>query len=209
MKSLLALAFCLLPLAAPAAEEPEGVFAKYHRAAMAGDMDAMLEYSLARQRAEMKAVAPVHRESAMTMVRAMMPRIVTVERKVIESKERATLVVSGPWEGGPSGRVQVYGTVRMLMEDGEWKVIGAGWSTEKPAILSARPAPAPAPAPVPQAAGTAPGKAGKPAPVFAGKGGAPVVGSMESGSVGRKLGAAKPECVYKPVMTAQDMENCK
>lgn len=206
MKLLLALAICLLPLAAFAAEEPEGVFAKYHRAALAGDLDGILEHSLARQRAEIKAVAPEHREMALAMVKAMMPRIFTVERKMLEPDKRATLIVSGPWDGGPNGRVQVYGTVRMLMEDGAWKVIGAGWSTEKPEILTARPAPAPAPATAPQAAGTA---AGKPAPVFAGKGGAPVVGSMEAGSTGRKLGTAKPECVYKSVMTAQDMENCK
>jgi hypothetical protein len=41
------------------------------------------------------------------------------------------------------------------------------------------------------------------------KGGAPVVGSMDSLEPGRKLGVAKPECVYKPVMTAQDVENCR
>ena len=199
----------MLALAAPPAhaEEPEGVFAKYHRAAIAGDMNGILEHSLARQRADMKSVAPEHRDMALTMVKAMMPRFFAVERKTLEPDKRATLIVSGPWDGGPSGRVQVYGTVRMLMEDEVWKVIGASWTTEKPEALSARPAAAPAPAP--QAAGAVPDKSGKPAPVFAGKGGAPVVGSMESGSVGRKLGTAKPECVYKPVMTAQDMENCK
>jgi hypothetical protein len=207
MKMLVAIALCLLPLAAPAADEPEGVFAKYHRAAMASDLNGLLEYSVAGQRADMKAMSPANREMALAMVKAMMPRLFAVERKTLESDNRATLIVSGPWDGGPNGRVQVYGTVRLLMENAEWKVIGAGWSTEKPEALTTKAAPAP------QADGRAidkaPDKSGKPAPVFAAKGGAPVVGSMESGSVGRKLGAAKPECVYKPVMTAQDMENCK
>jgi hypothetical protein len=36
----------------------------------------------------------------------------------------------------------------------------------------------------------------------------PVVGSMDAAPE-KKLGAAKEPCVYKPVMTAQDMENCK
>ena len=36
----------------------------------------------------------------------------------------------------------------------------------------------------------------------------PVIGSMDAAPE-KKLGAAKEPCVYKPVMTAQDMENCK
>ena len=32
---------------------------------------------------------------------------------------------------------------------------------------------------------------------------------MAAEAPGKKLGVAKPECVYKPVMTAQDMENCR
>jgi Cu/Ag efflux protein CusF len=36
----------------------------------------------------------------------------------------------------------------------------------------------------------------------------PVVGSMDAAPE-KKLGAAKEPCVYKPVMTAQDMENCR
>lgn len=82
---------------------------------------------------------------------------------------------------------------------------GASWTTEKPAILATR-------APTPRAADKADkvdkaDKAGKAA--IAGKGGAPMIGSMESAMTGRKLGVAKPECVYKPVMTAEDMANCR
>ena len=36
----------------------------------------------------------------------------------------------------------------------------------------------------------------------------PVIGSMDAAPE-KKLGAAKEPCVYKPVMTAQDMENCR
>jgi hypothetical protein len=92
----------------------------------------------------------------------------------------------------------MYGTVRMLMENGEWKVDETSWSNERPAILATPKPAAPAPAGNP-AAKTAP----------AAKGGAPVVGSMESGLPSRRLGEAKPPCVYKPVMTAQDIENCR
>jgi len=35
----------LLPLAAPAAEEPEAVYAKFHRAAATGNVEEMLRYA--------------------------------------------------------------------------------------------------------------------------------------------------------------------
>ena len=43
--------------------------------------------------------------------------------------------------------------------------------------------------------------AAKPAPT-------PEIGSMDA-SPDRKLGTQKEPCVYKPVMTAEDMANCK
>jgi hypothetical protein len=46
--------------------------------------------------------------------------------------------------------------------------------------------------------------AAQPAPARA----APLVGST-TGAPGRKLGTQKPDCVFKPVMTAEDVENCK
>ena len=191
----------LLPLAAiPArsAEEPEGAYAKYHRAVVAGNLDAMLEQSLALQRADMQSMSAANRDATLKMAQSVMPRIFTVERKTLVEAGRATLIISGPWNG-PSGMVQVYGTAQLRMEEDAWKVIGVSWTTERPAILSA---------PQPAAAPTAAEKsAAKAAPVSTK--GAPVVGSMSSEVTGRKLGVAKPECVYKPVMTAQDMENCK
>ncbi len=201
MKLLLAIAFFLLPLAALpvlSAEEPEGVYTKYHRAVIANDLDGMLEQSLELQRSDMRRMSAANQDAALKMAKAPMPRIFTVERKTPGEDGRMALTVSGPWSG-PDGMVQVYGTAQMLMEKGEWKVIGVSWTTERPAILAA-----------PQRA-AAPSAAEKPgakaAPVSTK--GAPVVGSMAAEATGKKLGVAKPECVYKPVMTAQDMENCK
>jgi len=84
----------------------------------------------------------------------------------------------------------VYGTIKLVQENGEWKVGEAAWSDEKPEILLT-PKSAPAPA--------------------ANKGAAkvPVAGSASSDASDKKLGKAKPECVYKPVMTAEDMERCR
>jgi hypothetical protein len=199
MKLLVAIAFVLLPLASFAAEEPEGVYSKYHRALVAGDLDAMLEHSLALQRADMRSMSAANREAQLKMAQSITPRIFTIERKTPAVEGRMSLIVSGPWDG-PNGRVPVYGTVQLLMENDEWKVLGVSWTTERPAIL-ATPQPAAAPSAAEKKSGT------KPAPVSTK--GAPVVGSMAAEAPGRKLGAAKAECVYKPVMTAQDIENCR
>src|ERR1700675_640111 len=120
----------------------------------------------------------------------MMPRAFTLQRKTVQPNGRATLIVSGPWMGEGQRPETMYGVVRMVTENGEWKVDESNWSNEKPAILAM---PNPAAAPVADKAA--------PKPTVAGKG-APVVGSMDSGSPGRRLGEAKPPCVYKPVMTA-------
>ena len=37
---------------------------------------------------------------------------------------------------------------------------------------------------------------------------APIVGAL-GGEPERKLGVQKPPCVYKPVMSAEDLENCR
>jgi hypothetical protein len=194
MKLLAAIIFMLLPFTTFAADEPEAVYAKFHRAVMAGDLAEMLKYGPAQRRAEIEGMSASSKEAALKMAQFMMPRAFTLQRKTVQANGRAaTLIVSGPWADVDQKLDTMYGTVRMLQENGEWKVDETSWSNDKPAILAA---PKPAAAPV---------AAGKPAP----KAAAPAVGSMQSASPGRTLGAAKPECIYKPVMTAQDMENCK
>ncbi len=188
----------LLPLAALAAEEPEAVYAKFHRATMAGELDEMLKYGPAQRRAEMRGLSEAHREAALKMAQFMMPRAFTLERKTVHAKGRATLIVSGPGDAGRQKLETIYGVVTMLMENGEWKVDESSWSNEKPVILAT-------PKPAAQPAG-----ADKGAPKAAASGkGAPVVGSMSSATPGRTLGTAKEPCVYKAVMTAQDMANCR
>jgi len=188
----------LLPLAALAAEEPEAVYAKFHRATMAGELDEMLKYGPAQRRAEMRGLSEAHREAALKMAQFMMPRAFTLERKTVHAKGRATLIVSGAGDAGRQKLETIYGVVTMLMENGEWKVDESSWSNEKPVILA-----------TPKAAAQ-PAGADKGAPKAAASGkGAPVVGSMSSATPGRTLGTAKEPCVYKAVMTAQDMANCR
>ncbi|MEO8144891.1 MAG: hypothetical protein ABI654_11815 [Betaproteobacteria bacterium] len=186
----------LLPFAALpalAADEPEVVYAKFHRAAMSGNLEELLKYGLDARRAELGSMSTAQKEATLKMAASMMPRAFTLRSKQLGLGGRsARLVVSGMGENIIGGRPEMlYGEVSMVLERGEWKVDESSWSNEQPqAPLPARPAAAPAPA---AARAVAPKPATRPAAA------API----------RALGPAKPPCVYKPVMTAEDVENCR
>ncbi|MSQ62292.1 MAG: hypothetical protein EXR33_00385 [Betaproteobacteria bacterium] len=203
----------LLPLAAlpvRGAEEPEAVYAKFHRAVIAGNLDEMLKYGPAPRRAEMHSMSDASREAALKMAQFMMPRAFTLQRKTVQANGRATLIVSGPWAGEGQKLETMYGIVRMVTENNEWKIDGSNWSNEKPPNLAAPNRAAPPSAADKAAPKTSVAAKGAAAVKDAAAGsGAPVVGSTSSATPGRTLGAAKPPCVYKPVMTAVDIENCK
>jgi hypothetical protein len=196
---LILLPFVMLQApAALAAEEPDAVYAKFHRAAMAGDLEEMLKYGPAQRRNEIRGMSAASKDAALKMAQFMMPRAFTVERTMVAGNGgRATLIVSGPGDAGGGKLEKIYGTVRMLMENGEWKVDEASWSSEKPSILAS-----PAPAAARPAADKSPAKGAASAKA------APAA-SAYTETPARKLGEAKAECVYKPVMTAKDIENCK
>ena len=194
-------ALCMVvPCAAPAAEEPELVYAKFHRAVASGNLAEMAKYGPDARRAELAAMSDAQKDATLKMIAMMMPRAFTLRSKLVNPDGRsARLVVSGP--GGPiaGGKPEtLYGTIRMVVERGEWKVDESDWSNAQPRFLAT-----PKPAAPPPAADKAALKAAATAK------GAPMVGSMSSGTPVRKLGEAKAECVYKPVMTDKDMENCK
>jgi hypothetical protein len=203
MKTALALmAALLLPLPALAAEEPEAVFARYHRALVAGNLDEVLLNAAEQLRSEIKGLSPEQRHAAVKMLAAQAPPGFTLRGKKIEpGNEEARLMVSGDKQmPGTRGSETVYGSIRMLRQRGEWRVAASEWSLHKPIDFGA------APASAPPAAAAAPKAGEKVAPPP--KGSPPVVGSMDSAPM-RKLGTAKEPCVYKPVMTAEDLEKCR
>ena len=187
----------LLPLPTLAAEEPEAVYTKFHRGAVSGNLEEMTRYAPAARRAELATMSAAQKDAQVKMVALMLPRAFIVRNKTINpAGNGARLLLSGPGERLIDGKVEtLYGVVSMVIEAGEWKVRESNWSNEQPAnFAAARPAAAPAAT----AAGKAPAKAAAKAPA-----------SMVGTPVARPLGAAKPPCVYKAVMTAEDMENCK
>ncbi len=193
----LALAAILLAhAAAPAAEEPEAVYAKFHRAAVSGNLEEMARYASATRRAEVITMSAAQKNAAVKMAALNLPRAFVVRNKIINpGASNARLLVSGPGERFIDGKVEtLYGVIAMVIEAGDWKVRESNWSNEQPANFApARPAAAPT------AAGKAAANPAAKAPPA----------SMVGTPAPRTLGAAKPPCVYKAVMTAEDVENCK
>ena len=202
MRPFIAAILALLACAAFAAEDPEAVYAHYHRAAVSGDLGGVARYSQAEQRAEIAAMSPAQRDANVKMLRAQMPRGFVLRSKTVAPDGRSVrLVVSGPAD--PVGNEKpetLYGSIRLVLEGGEWKVADAEWNNVPPAGAQGAPAPNSTPA--------APKPAGPKAAMPAKGGGAAVVGSTSS-EPAHKLGKAKEPCVYKPVMTAEDLERCR
>jgi len=196
MKFVAAILLALAVPAAAAAEEPEQVYAKFHRAMAAGDLEEMQRYAPEAQRRELAAMSPAQKDAQVKMMAAMMPRAFVLKNKNVNPDgQGARLIVSGPGPALMGDRPEtLYGTIRMVVERGEWKVADVNWSNTQPAGMQAAPKPAPAEK---AATGPAPPKSA-----------APQVGSMNAAPE-RKFGTQKPPCVYKAVMTAEDLENCK
>lgn len=212
----IAAALLLLLLAPPALaiDEPDAVYARYHRAVVAGDLEEVMRNGIAQTRSEISGLPVAQREAVVKMLASQMPRAFTLLYKnVAPDGQSARLMLRGPGGSVLDAKSEtLWGNVQMVLEKGEWRVAVADWSNvPPPSMQSAAGAAAPAAAPATQkAAGqkpaaVAPASAQKP---VAAPRGAPMVGSINA-TPERKLGMTKEPCVYKPVMTAEDMENCK
>ena len=190
----LAILLLLVAFAAGAAEEPEVVYGKFHRAIATGNLDELLKHAPAARRAEMAGMSDAQKDAQIKMLSMMLPKAFTLMSKsVAPNGQSARLVVTGPGQPIIQGArpETMYGNVKMIVEGGEWKVDELAWSNERPAgVMPANP---------PQTKIVDP----KPAPAKpAAKAAAPV-------SSAPVLGPAKAECVYKPVMTDEDMKRCR
>jgi len=190
--------------AAAAAGEPEDAFAQYHRAVFAGDLPELLRHVPAAQRKRLEAMPAAQKSAEIQMLATMLPHRFALRTKTpLPGGQSARLVVGGP---DPSGKQQpIYGTVIMLKEIGQWKVGVTNWSTVPPSASAQVP---PGSAQAPQKTGAKAGPAAPAVPARASPNAPPVVGSTTGAPV-RKLGTAKPPCVFKSVMTAEDLANCK
>lgn len=211
----LALAAFLPPAAA---QNPEAAFANFHRALAGENLEGILRYSPESHRFQIAGLSPDQKAAWLKTVTALVPRSYTLRAKNVNPDgQGARLYVSGPGKALAGGKPEtMYGVAQMVMQRGEWKVASVEWNNRDMGIPEqAKPKPAgpyapgalakPAAQPAPQAA---PAAAPTPAAAQKAARSTPVVGSMDSAPE-RKLGTQKPPCVFKPVMTAEDLENCK
>jgi hypothetical protein len=191
------LAVALLAMPA-AAQEPEEVYARFHRALFDGNEAEMARYGTAEGAAEMARMPPEARKGAMELMRKLLPRSYAIaSREVAPDGNSAVLQATGtmtdPFTNQPGTQ---YGTIRMRKVGGAWKVAESSWNNQPPRGLkpapgpspAARTAPAPAPAPRPATAPSRPATAPSRPPARP---------------------AAASACVYKPVMTDEDIARCR
>jgi hypothetical protein len=210
--ALLALA-ALFGAAARADDDPEMVYRKLHRAALAADLDGMLKYSTEARRAEISSKAGS--QVAVRMMGALLPKTFKVVRASISPNGGAAELRATGMHALVGAPAPMYGTVSLLKESGEWRVDRLEWSSDKPlgfdgAAKTVKPRPAP-PQQTAQAAEpkaeekpeAKPPAAEKPAPK------AELETAKPAPPPEEKKAAAKPRpCVIKPVMTDEDFSAC-
>ena len=185
MKATLAGIVALLATFAGAArawEEPDAAYAKYHNAIMTGNADEMLRLTTGKRRGEL---AP-RKDLELRQQHASMPNAYALEKKTFTPDcQMARLYFSAAGEAFPTPKAGAqYGIVRLALEGGEWKLLDQSWAREKPVeILPAR---------APVEATRAPGDSARTAPARA-----PL------------LRIAKPDCIYQPVMSDEEIERCR
>ncbi len=190
----------LLPCTAAAQEDPEAVYGKFHRALIAGNIADLSKYGTPGGAAELAKMSPEQRKGALELMKQLIPPSYTISGKQPGADaNRLTMRASGMGTSLFSGKPEpMEGVIQMVKMGGEWKVDQSNWNSGKSgAAPSARAAQAPARAP----AQTAPQS--RPAPV---KAAAATTTPRASAPV---LGTAKEACVYKPVMSNEDMERCR
>lgn len=192
----LALAFMLvLPLAAPAQEPPESVYARLHAAALAANSEAALAHATKARQAELAGMSKAEKDAFFRMMAGLMPRTYTVTGKQVAPGGRSA-VLRATGTGEFMGRGQMYAEVKFQLEGSAWKVDTWEWTSTPPAGQMAAPAAA-----TPAIAGSSSRPQAK-APSR------PV--QTPTAAPPRKLGAqADTQCVYKPVMTEEDLEKCR
>jgi hypothetical protein len=115
------LALGVIATPALAQDEPEAVYARFHRASLAADYDAMRKYESSAKANEMGPVPPGERKQILRILARLLPRsYAVVEKTVEEGAKRAVLRLRGT---EPS----ISGTITLVKEKGEWKIDEANW----------------------------------------------------------------------------------
>ena len=180
--------------AAGTAEDLQAVFRNYHKAELANDLDEMLKLSVKSRRDAFAKASAAERDAAMAYTAKSTPKTYKVMSSIIEPNGRdATLFLIA--DATDKGKTETpYGSVVFEKEGDTWKIAAAAWSrVQSPAAERAvKPAAAEPAAPVAQ----------------------PRLARIRSEAAAAKPAApipqqSKPPCVYKSVMTDEDIARCR
>lgn len=131
---LAAPALSALPTATLAADDPEAVYAKFHKASLEANFEEMRKWGSAAGSAELEAMWSLKRWALLKFLSIALPKTYTVTSKTIDPDgNRATLKLSFKQEDGTA-----YGTATLVREGGGWKVDNTAWG--EPAPTATKPA---------------------------------------------------------------------
>jgi len=111
----------------------EAVYRAYHTATAAGDLAGMRPYMRASRQAEMDATPEKQRKAMAEFLKVLVPREVTITRTTIAPDGRsAQLEVRGMGKAlVGEGEDPMVGAIRMVVEDGAWKIDTSHWKNEE------------------------------------------------------------------------------
>ena len=183
-KIVVAVLALLAAVPAAAADDPETVYGKLHRATLAGNVDEVLAYATAGKRKEMAALPG--KEDMVRMMAMSLPKAWSVTSKDADAR-KAHLELRGVHDSGPAR-----GSADFVKEGGEWKVDEWSWSQLAQAPKdAAQPAPMKSAEPpvtvvTPETVSTVP---------------------VDAPTLRRATAEAAP-CVIRPVMSDDDLRRC-
>lgn len=123
--------FVLSCAGAIAQEDPEAVYARLHRAMLAGNAEEVAGYSTAATRAELAAKPQAERNALMRAMAQAAPRTYAItEKSIAPDGKSATLRGTGISEF--QTRAEAYLTASFRKEGEAWKVATWAWSNQKP-----------------------------------------------------------------------------
>ena len=201
------------PAAAGGADDPESIYRNFHQAMLAGDFKGMRKWGMKATGDEFAAMSAVERETTIAFMAKLTPKTYKVLGTEI-SADGKTAIVRLSAEQTVKGKTETYrGSGTLFKEAGEWRVDMSSWGGEQP------------PTPAPQSAAAKPSVT-EPAKPAAAEPPKPVAAAAPASAAQPKAAprrsepaAAKPAapvlqqgrqpCVYKPVMTDEDIARCR
>ncbi len=131
--------FILSCTGAVAQEDPEAVYAKLHRAALAANAEEVMSYSTAAAKAELAAKPQAERDALIRSMAQALPKTYTItEKNIAPDGNSAVLLGTGVSEY--QTRAEAYLTASFRKEGEAWKVASWGWSNQKLPPPAAKPA---------------------------------------------------------------------